>query len=74
MAEEDTCHILVQPGYFSERAYETFNFFSVCQIGITDPVHQQKLLSAVQQMLLDKGDLETVNQLRAAGSGYGTTS
>uniref|UniRef100_A0A8D3B920 Ankyrin repeat, SAM and basic leucine zipper domain containing 1 n=1 Tax=Scophthalmus maximus TaxID=52904 RepID=A0A8D3B920_SCOMX len=38
-------------------------------IGITDPVHQQKLLSAVQQMLLDKGDLETVNQLRAAGSG-----
>ncbi|KAF0040385.1 hypothetical protein F2P81_006283 [Scophthalmus maximus] len=39
------------------------------KIGITDPVHQQKLLSAVQQMLLDKGDLETVNQLRAAGSG-----
>lgn len=41
----------------------------MCQIGITDPEHQQKVLSAVQQMHLDKVDLDTVSQLGAADSG-----
>ncbi|GLD69270.1 ankyrin repeat, SAM and basic leucine zipper domain-containing protein 1 [Lates japonicus] len=39
------------------------------KIDITDPEHQQKVLSAVQQMHLDKVDLDTVNQLGAADSG-----
>ncbi|XP_018547912.1 ankyrin repeat, SAM and basic leucine zipper domain-containing protein 1 [Lates calcarifer] len=39
------------------------------KIGITDPEHQQKVLSAVQQMHLDKVDLDTVSQLGAADSG-----
>ncbi|XP_039988804.1 ankyrin repeat, SAM and basic leucine zipper domain-containing protein 1 [Xiphias gladius] len=39
------------------------------KIGITDPVHQQKVLSAVQQMHLDRVDLDTISQLGAADSG-----
>ncbi|XP_044048767.1 ankyrin repeat, SAM and basic leucine zipper domain-containing protein 1 [Siniperca chuatsi] len=39
------------------------------KIGITDPVDQQKVLSAVQQMHLDKVDLDTISQLGAADSG-----
>ncbi|XP_067446744.1 ankyrin repeat, SAM and basic leucine zipper domain-containing protein 1 isoform X1 [Thunnus thynnus] len=37
--------------------------------GITDPVDQQKVLSAVQQMHLDKVDLDTISQLGAADIG-----
>ncbi|XP_070686549.1 ankyrin repeat, SAM and basic leucine zipper domain-containing protein 1 [Pempheris klunzingeri] len=39
------------------------------KVGITDPVDQQKVLSAVQQMHLDKVDLDTISQLGAADSG-----
>ncbi|XP_071315217.1 ankyrin repeat, SAM and basic leucine zipper domain-containing protein 1 isoform X2 [Trachinotus anak] len=39
------------------------------KIGITDPEHQEKLLIAVQQMHLDKVDLDTISQLGAAASG-----
>ncbi|KAM6937002.1 ankyrin repeat, SAM and basic leucine zipper domain-containing protein 1 [Xenentodon cancila] len=39
------------------------------KIGITDPVDQQKVLSAVQQMHLDKVDLDTIKQPGAADSG-----
>ncbi|XP_051237869.1 ankyrin repeat, SAM and basic leucine zipper domain-containing protein 1 [Dicentrarchus labrax] len=39
------------------------------KVGITDPVDQKKVLSAVRQMHLDKVDLETIDQLGAAGSG-----
>lgn len=34
-----------------------------------DPVDQQKVLSAVQQMHLDKVDLDTISQLGAADCG-----
>uniref|UniRef100_A0A671W1C4 Ankyrin repeat, SAM and basic leucine zipper domain containing 1 n=1 Tax=Sparus aurata TaxID=8175 RepID=A0A671W1C4_SPAAU len=44
-------------------------FFSICQIGITDPVVQQKVLSALQQMHLDKVDLDTIGKLEAVDSG-----
>ncbi|XP_053175444.1 ankyrin repeat, SAM and basic leucine zipper domain-containing protein 1 [Scomber japonicus] len=37
--------------------------------GITDPVEQQKVLSAVQQMHLDKVDLTTISQLGEAEIG-----
>ena len=43
--------------------------FSVCQIGITDPVHQQKVLSAVHKMDLDKVDLDSIDILGATDSG-----
>uniref|UniRef100_A0A3B4X7F0 Ankyrin repeat, SAM and basic leucine zipper domain containing 1 n=1 Tax=Seriola lalandi dorsalis TaxID=1841481 RepID=A0A3B4X7F0_SERLL len=43
--------------------------FLICQIGITDPEHQQKLLSAMQQMHLDKVDLDTISQLGATANG-----
>ncbi|KAM9352313.1 ankyrin repeat, SAM and basic leucine zipper domain-containing protein 1 [Symphorus nematophorus] len=39
------------------------------KIGITDPEDQQKVLSAVQQMHLDKVDLDTICQMGAAESG-----
>ncbi|XP_062276778.1 ankyrin repeat, SAM and basic leucine zipper domain-containing protein 1 [Scomber scombrus] len=39
------------------------------KIGITDPVDQQKVLSAVQQMHLDKVDLTTISQLEASEIG-----
>nr|XP_019934057.1 PREDICTED: ankyrin repeat, SAM and basic leucine zipper domain-containing protein 1 [Paralichthys olivaceus] len=39
------------------------------KIGITDPVHQQKVLSAVQKMHLDKVDLDTIDLLGATDSG-----
>ncbi|XP_029378244.1 ankyrin repeat, SAM and basic leucine zipper domain-containing protein 1 [Echeneis naucrates] len=39
------------------------------KIGITDPEHQEKLLRTVQQMQLDKVDLDTLNQLGAAATG-----
>ncbi|KAM4573902.1 ankyrin repeat, SAM and basic leucine zipper domain-containing protein 1 [Odontesthes bonariensis] len=39
------------------------------KIGITDPVDQQKVWSAVQQMHLDKVDLDTISQLGSAYSG-----
>ncbi|XP_040895114.1 ankyrin repeat, SAM and basic leucine zipper domain-containing protein 1 [Toxotes jaculatrix] len=39
------------------------------KIGITDLVHQQKVLSAVQQIHMDKVDLDTVSQLAAADIG-----
>ncbi|KAK2842714.1 hypothetical protein Q5P01_012914 [Channa striata] len=39
------------------------------KIGITDPVDQQKVLSALQQMHLDKIDLDTISQLGAADCG-----
>ncbi|XP_056242534.1 ankyrin repeat, SAM and basic leucine zipper domain-containing protein 1 [Seriola aureovittata] len=39
------------------------------KIGITDPEHQQKLLSAMQQMHLDKVDLDTISQLGATANG-----
>ncbi|XP_026166903.1 ankyrin repeat, SAM and basic leucine zipper domain-containing protein 1 [Mastacembelus armatus] len=39
------------------------------KIGITDPVDQQKVLSAVQQMQLDKVDLDRVSKLGAADCG-----
>ncbi|XP_061578723.1 ankyrin repeat, SAM and basic leucine zipper domain-containing protein 1 [Cololabis saira] len=39
------------------------------KIGITDPAEQHKVLSAVQQMHLDKVDLDTINQLGVADSG-----
>ncbi|CAJ1056089.1 ankyrin repeat%2C SAM and basic leucine zipper domain-containing protein 1 [Xyrichtys novacula] len=39
------------------------------KIGITDPEEQRKVLSAVQQMLLDKVDINTISQLGAADSG-----
>ncbi|XP_074534156.1 ankyrin repeat, SAM and basic leucine zipper domain-containing protein 1 [Halichoeres trimaculatus] len=39
------------------------------KIGIKDPEDQQKVLSAVQQMHLDKVDLDTISQLGAADSG-----
>uniref|UniRef100_A0A673CI75 Ankyrin repeat, SAM and basic leucine zipper domain containing 1 n=1 Tax=Sphaeramia orbicularis TaxID=375764 RepID=A0A673CI75_9TELE len=38
-------------------------------IGIMDPEDQQKLLSAVQKMMLDKVDLDTASQQEAADSG-----
>ncbi|KAG7214426.1 hypothetical protein INR49_006383 [Caranx melampygus] len=44
------------------------------KIGITNPEHQQRLLSALQQMHLDTVDLDTIRQLGADASGYGTTS
>ena len=43
--------------------------FCLCQIGITDPVVQQKVLSAMQQMHLDKVDLDTIGKLEAADCG-----
>ncbi|XP_036963127.1 ankyrin repeat, SAM and basic leucine zipper domain-containing protein 1 [Acanthopagrus latus] len=39
------------------------------KIGITDPVVQQKVLSAMQQMHLDKVDLDTIGKLEAADCG-----
>ncbi|KAI3370986.1 hypothetical protein L3Q82_023635, partial [Scortum barcoo] len=39
------------------------------KIGITDPVDQEKVLSAVQQMHLDKVDLDTISQLGETYSG-----
>lgn len=39
------------------------------KIGITEPGHQQKVLSAVQQMELDKVDLQTVCELGADNAG-----
>lgn len=42
-----------------------FVCFPIGQLGIKDPADQQKLLSAIQQMQLDKVDLETFNQLGA---------
>nr|XP_020492849.1 ankyrin repeat, SAM and basic leucine zipper domain-containing protein 1 isoform X1 [Labrus bergylta] len=39
------------------------------KIGITDPADQEKVLSALQQMHLDKVDLDTISQLGAADSG-----
>ncbi|XP_069000106.1 ankyrin repeat, SAM and basic leucine zipper domain-containing protein 1 [Embiotoca jacksoni] len=39
------------------------------KIGIRDPVDQQKVLSAVQQMHLDTVDLDTIRQMGAAASG-----
>ncbi|XP_071387237.1 ankyrin repeat, SAM and basic leucine zipper domain-containing protein 1 [Centroberyx affinis] len=39
------------------------------KIGITDPVDQQKMLTAVQQMHLDRVDLETLCQLGNIDSG-----
>ncbi len=44
-------------------------FFFVHQVGITDPMDQQKVLSAVQQMHLDKVDLDTIRQLEVTDSG-----
>lgn len=45
-------------------------YFFVLQIGISNPEHQQKLLSAVQQMHLDRVDLHSIRELGAAASGY----
>ncbi|KAM7397189.1 hypothetical protein PAMP_020181 [Pampus punctatissimus] len=39
------------------------------KVGITDPVELQKVLSAMQQIHLDKVDLDTIGQLGAAESG-----
>ncbi|XP_045893627.1 ankyrin repeat, SAM and basic leucine zipper domain-containing protein 1 [Micropterus dolomieu] len=39
------------------------------KIGITDPVDQQKVLSAMKQMHLDKVDLDTLSQLGATDIG-----
>ncbi|TKS73888.1 SAM and basic leucine zipper domain-containing protein 1 Germ cell-specific ankyrin [Collichthys lucidus] len=39
------------------------------KVGITDPVGVQKLLSGIQQMQLDKVDLDKISQLGAAGNG-----
>ncbi|XP_041650508.1 ankyrin repeat, SAM and basic leucine zipper domain-containing protein 1 isoform X2 [Cheilinus undulatus] len=39
------------------------------KIGIKDPEDQKKVLNAVQQMHLDRVDLDTLNQLGAADSG-----
>ncbi|XP_035011810.1 ankyrin repeat, SAM and basic leucine zipper domain-containing protein 1 [Hippoglossus stenolepis] len=39
------------------------------KIGITDPVHQEKVLSAVHKMDLDKVDLDTIDLLEATDSG-----
>ncbi|XP_034541160.1 ankyrin repeat, SAM and basic leucine zipper domain-containing protein 1 [Notolabrus celidotus] len=39
------------------------------KIGIKDPADQKKVLSAVQQMHLDKVDLDTIGHLEAADSG-----
>uniref|UniRef100_A0A3Q2FPA2 Ankyrin repeat, SAM and basic leucine zipper domain containing 1 n=1 Tax=Cyprinodon variegatus TaxID=28743 RepID=A0A3Q2FPA2_CYPVA len=38
----------------------TLSSFPICQIGITDPEDQQKVLSAVQQMQLNKVDLDKI--------------
>lgn len=46
---------------------DTFCFIG--QIGITDLADQQKVLNAIQQMHLDKVDLDTISQLGAADSG-----
>lgn len=43
--------------------------FVICQIGITDPEDQQKLLSAVQQLHTDKVDLDTFSQVEVTDSG-----
>lgn len=40
-----------------------------CQIGVTDPGDQQKVMDALQQMTLDKVDLNTIDQFGAADSG-----
>uniref|UniRef100_A0A3Q3NKW2 Ankyrin repeat, SAM and basic leucine zipper domain containing 1 n=1 Tax=Mastacembelus armatus TaxID=205130 RepID=A0A3Q3NKW2_9TELE len=45
-------------GYLTDIMTVSIELFSICQIGITDPVDQQKVLSAVQQMQLDKVDLD----------------
>ncbi|XP_041853243.1 ankyrin repeat, SAM and basic leucine zipper domain-containing protein 1 [Melanotaenia boesemani] len=39
------------------------------KLGITDPLDQQKILNAMQQIQLDKIDLDTVSQLGATFSG-----
>lgn len=39
------------------------------QIGVTDPEDQQKVMNALQQMTLDKVDLDTIDQFGAADSG-----
>ncbi|XP_070763358.1 ankyrin repeat, SAM and basic leucine zipper domain-containing protein 1 [Enoplosus armatus] len=39
------------------------------KVGVTDPVDQQKVLTAVHQMHLDKVDLDTISQLGAVDSG-----
>nr|XP_046251021.1 ankyrin repeat, SAM and basic leucine zipper domain-containing protein 1 [Scatophagus argus] len=39
------------------------------KIGMTDPADQQKVLSAIQQMHLDKVDLDTIGQLGVTDSG-----
>lgn len=44
-------------------------FPPIGQIGITDPADQQKVLKAVQQMQLDKVDLDTIGQLEASDCG-----
>uniref|UniRef100_A0A3B4EVA9 Ankyrin repeat, SAM and basic leucine zipper domain containing 1 n=1 Tax=Pundamilia nyererei TaxID=303518 RepID=A0A3B4EVA9_9CICH len=47
----------------------TVSTLSVFQIGVTDPEDLKKVLTAVQQMHLDKVDLETIRQLGPADSG-----
>uniref|UniRef100_M4AJ49 Ankyrin repeat, SAM and basic leucine zipper domain containing 1 n=1 Tax=Xiphophorus maculatus TaxID=8083 RepID=M4AJ49_XIPMA len=47
-------------GYLNDIMTTSLRFFAVCQIGITNPVDQQKVLSAVQQMHLDKVDLDKI--------------
>uniref|UniRef100_A0A669CG03 Ankyrin repeat, SAM and basic leucine zipper domain containing 1 n=1 Tax=Oreochromis niloticus TaxID=8128 RepID=A0A669CG03_ORENI len=47
----------------------TVSTLSVFQIGVTDPEDQKKVLTALQQMHLDKVDLETIRQLGPADSG-----
>lgn len=39
------------------------------QIGVTNPKDQQKVLSALQQINLDKVDLKTIDQFGVAESG-----